>query len=117
MSDKSGHIGKTEGEYNVVQFFSDKLPEGTGGTHEYVRRRVAMGEALMAFKHYTENVAARIGVVDRVIITDGGDSTALEWRADKGYTTDGSAWHSHGVFRPTDGDIKLWNGKEAEDPE
>lgn len=71
------------GEFSVCQFFTD-------GTYEYVRRYVSAEEAVMAFKHYTDNVATKVGgIVERVIITDGGDLTNLEWRAGKGFTYDG----------------------------
>lgn len=70
-------------EFSVCQFFVD-------GTHEYVRRFVSGEEAVKAFKHYTDNVATKLGVVERVIITDGGDCTNLEWVAGKGYSYDGA---------------------------
>ena len=60
------------GEYSVCQFFQDD-------THEYVRRYVDEGEAIRALRHYTDNVATRMGVVKRVIITDGGDCVVVEW--------------------------------------
>lgn len=66
-----------EEKFNVVQFFND-------GTHQYVRRFVSVREAVSAVKHYTQSVAARMGVVTRIIITDGGDCTCLEWEYKKG---------------------------------
>jgi hypothetical protein len=72
------------GEFSVCQFFED-------GTHEYVRRYVDAPEAVRAFKHYTENVASELGIVKRVIITDGGDHINLEWTHGKGITFDGRA--------------------------
>lgn len=66
-------------EYSVCQFLVD-------GTHEYTRRFVSMGEALQAFDHYTNNVASKMGLTDRVIITDGGDSICKEWQYGKGIT-------------------------------
>lgn len=66
-------------EFSVCQFFDD-------GTHEYVRRFVTAEEAVKAARHYTENVAARLGLVPRVIITDGGDCTVFEWVRGKGVT-------------------------------
>ena len=65
------------GEFSVCQFFSD-------GTHEYVRRYVDIEEAATAVKHYTSNVASRLGLTSRVIITDGGDSICFEWQSGKG---------------------------------
>jgi hypothetical protein len=71
-TDDSGRIGETDGEYSVCQFFPD-------GQYEYTRRWVSAEEAVKAFKHYTTCVAARFGVTQRVIITDGGDLTNAEW--------------------------------------
>jgi hypothetical protein len=70
------------GEFSVCQFFDD-------GMYEYVRRWVPAEEAVKAFAHYTSSVAAKTGVVERVIITDGGDFTNLEWVNGKGFTYDG----------------------------
>ena len=58
--------------YSVCQFFPD-------GSYEYTRRYVGLDEAVKAFKHYTRCVAARMGVTERVIITDGGDCIVAEW--------------------------------------
>jgi hypothetical protein len=66
-------------EFSVVQFFTD-------GSYEYVRRGVGAEEAVNAARHYTNNVATRLGVVDRVIITDGGDCVCFEWKKDEGVT-------------------------------
>lgn len=69
--------------YSVCQFF-------TNGTYEYVRQGVSELEAVKAFKHYTDNVATKVGgIVARVIITDGGDDCRLEWVAGKGFSYDG----------------------------
>lgn len=65
------------GEYSVCQFFSD-------GSYEYVRRFVDGEEAIKAFKHYTTSVAARMGLVSRVILTDGLDAVNMEWEQGKG---------------------------------
>jgi hypothetical protein len=74
-----------EAEFSVVQFFSDKAGP-LAGTHEYVRRNVVAEEAIRAAKHYTDNVATNLGVVDRVIVTDGGDYCVFEWKAGEGVT-------------------------------
>lgn len=66
-------------EFSVVQFFSN-------GTYEYVRRFVGAEEAVKAAKHYTESVGARMGMVEKVIITDGGDCTCFQWEHGKGVT-------------------------------
>jgi hypothetical protein len=70
---------KWEGEFSVCQFFED-------GTYEYVRRYVEAKEAVKAFQHYTTNVAVKMGIVKRVIITDGGDCISMEWQYGKGIT-------------------------------
>lgn len=74
---ESGRIGQTSGEFSVCQFF-------VSGDYEYVRRWVSAEEATEAFKHYTNNVATRMGMVTRVIITDGGDCTNAEWKHGEG---------------------------------
>jgi len=79
MSEPSGRIGRTEGEFSVCQFFIDD-------THEYTRRFVSAEEAVQAFSHYTQSVAVKMGLVKRVIITDGGDCITMEWQAGKGPT-------------------------------
>lgn len=66
-------------EFSVCQFFEDE-------SYEYVRRFVSAEEATKAFKFYTDNVAARMGIVRRVIITDSGDCTNMEWQYGKGIT-------------------------------
>jgi hypothetical protein len=66
-------------EFSVCQFFIN-------GTYEYVRRYVGAKEAVEAAAHYTNSVAVRMGIVERVIITDGGDFTVFEWKAGQGVT-------------------------------
>lgn len=65
------------GEFSVCQFFED-------GSYEYVRRNVSAEEAVNVAKIYTSNVAAKLGITRRVIITDGGDFTNFEWRVGDG---------------------------------
>lgn len=72
-------------EFSVAQFYSDKAGP-LSGTHEYVRRYVTAEEAILAARHYTDNVACRMGIIDRVIITDGGDFCVFEWKHGKGVT-------------------------------
>jgi hypothetical protein len=67
------------GEFSVCQFFE-------GGSHEYVRRFVDAEEAVKAAHHYTHNVATTLGMVERVIITDGGDFCCFEWIKGRGIT-------------------------------
>lgn len=66
-------------EFSVCQFFEDD-------TYEYVRRFVPAEEAVRALQHYTSSVAVKLGMVKRVIITDGGDCVCAEWIAGKGIT-------------------------------
>ena len=66
-------------EFSVCQFFLN-------GQYEYVRRFVSAEEAMQAFQHYTTSVGARSGFTTRVIITDGGDNTNMEWKYAKGIT-------------------------------
>lgn len=63
--------------FNVVQFFEDE-------SYEYVRRLVPAEEAVKAARHYTRSVAAQLGMVTRVIITDTGDCTNFMWEFGKG---------------------------------
>lgn len=65
--------------FSVCQFFKD-------GGHEYVRRYVGSQEAVAAFIHYSRSVGAQIGTTVRVIITDGGDLTNMEWKFGEGLT-------------------------------
>jgi hypothetical protein len=66
-------------EFSVYQFFK-------GGGQEKVREFVSGEEAVKAFHHYTNNVASRVGITERVIITDGGDCINMEWIHGKGVT-------------------------------
>jgi hypothetical protein len=65
------------GEFSVCQFFEDE-------TYEYVRRFVDAEEAVKAARHYTDNVAVKMGLTKRVIITDGGDHCVFEWKRGQG---------------------------------
>jgi hypothetical protein len=66
-------------EFSVCQFFED-------GSYEYVRRFVGAEEAVKVARHYTDNVAAKMGITTRVIITDGGDHCVFEWKRGEGVT-------------------------------
>jgi hypothetical protein len=70
----------TVGEFSVCQFFSKDE------SYEYVRRGVSAEEAVDAAAHFTSSVGARMGIIDRVIITDGGDSICFEWKQGEGVT-------------------------------
>ena len=77
-------------EFSVYQWFPD-------GSYERVRSFVSAEDAVSAAMFYTSNVAARIGVTQRVIITDGGDSVTWEWLKDKGvvFPTDEDLCETH----------------------
>jgi hypothetical protein len=66
-------------EFSVCQFFED-------GSYEYVRRFVPIEEAMKAATHYCASVAVTLGIVVRVIITDGGDCICFEWKRGEGIT-------------------------------
>ena len=66
-------------EFSVWQFFSN-------GEYERVREYVSVQEAVRAVRHYTDNVAAKLGITNRVIITDGGDDICFEWKHGEGVT-------------------------------
>lgn len=59
-------------EFSVYQFFPDD-------SSECLCRFVTAKEAVDAAMTYTHNVAARVGITRRVIITDGLDFTVFEW--------------------------------------
>lgn len=65
--------------FSVCQFFENEF-------YEYTRRYVSAEEAVKAFQHYTTSIAAQMGIVRRVIITDGGDCITMEWQYGKGIT-------------------------------
>jgi hypothetical protein len=67
----------SDNEFSVWQFFKD-------GSYEKVRDHVSATDAMEAVRHYTDNVAVRMGITVRVIITDGGDSTCFEWKNGEG---------------------------------
>lgn len=75
----SDHIGGTEGEFSVVQWFPN-------GQYEYVRRWVSAEEASMAFRHYISSVGAKLGTTTEVRVTDGGDCVNMEWIRNMGIT-------------------------------
>jgi hypothetical protein len=65
------------GEFSVCQFFAD-------GSYEYVRRYVNAEEAKEAAITYCSNVAMKVGITNRVIITDGGDMICFEYKRGEG---------------------------------
>jgi hypothetical protein len=85
-------------EFSVIQFFKD-------GSYERVREFVSASEAVTAFDHYTTNVASRMGLTSRVIITDASDCIALEWQHRRGITfgLDNLMGNSHTKEKPSNG--------------
>jgi hypothetical protein len=77
--------------FSVCQFFED-------GTYHYWKRNVGVKEALEAAKHLTTNVASRVGITTRVIITDSDDHIAWEWERGKGIT-----FPKGGTYEPAEG--------------
>jgi hypothetical protein len=69
----------SENEFSVYQFFP-------GGSYERAASFVTAETAVKTAKRLTETVGARLGVVERVIITDGGDDTVFEWKPGEGVT-------------------------------
>lgn len=66
-------------EFSVCQFFVD-------GHYGYLKRFVSSGEAVSLAKRAMKSDNARAGVITRILITDGGDSIAFEWRYGQGVT-------------------------------
>jgi hypothetical protein len=66
-------------QFSVYQFL-------TNGECERVREFVSAKEAVEAAEHYTDSVAAKLGMVERVIITDGDDYCCFEWKRGEGRT-------------------------------
>lgn len=69
-----------DGEFSVSQFFA------LHDAWEYVARFVDAKTAVETAKEYTDRPAALIGIVCRIIITDGGDFTVFEWKFGEGVT-------------------------------
>jgi hypothetical protein len=89
------HIGNTDGEFSVYQFFADD-------SYEYVRRFVSAKEAVETALHYTTSVGAKLGITKRVTITDGLDCTNFEWVFGKGVTFPPSALPTSAVLGAKD---------------
>jgi len=65
--------------FSVTQFFAN-------GEYETVRKHVPLEDAGKAFGHYTTSVGASMGMTNRVIMTDAGDSIVAEWTFEDGIT-------------------------------
>lgn len=67
-----------EGQFSVCTFFE-------GDFYEYDVRWVDEETAVKRVKSITESVGARVmGIVERVIVTDGGDNICVEWKKGEG---------------------------------
>jgi len=76
------HHGRKEPDveyFSVHQFFIN-------GMNERVRDWVPIEEAVAAARHYTSNVAVKMGITTRVIITDSMDRCVFEWKNGEGIT-------------------------------
>ena len=71
----------SDGEFSVYQFFKDESI-----APECVAHHVDVPTAGNKFAHYTQSVGAKLGLVVRVIMTDGGDHTCMEWQHGRGVT-------------------------------
>jgi hypothetical protein len=66
-------------EFSVVIFFPD-------GYYEYVCRYVSAQKAVETAASYTRRPAAQMGIIRRVIVTDGDDHCNFEWKFGEGVT-------------------------------
>src|SRR5262245_47667692 len=66
-------------EYSVYWWYK----EGDQFTES---RFILLDLAMHQVKRLTQGPAARLGMVERVIITDGGDFIVFEWKRDQGIT-------------------------------
>jgi hypothetical protein len=69
----------TQPEYSVYILFPD-------GTYECLDTFVTAEEALKTAHRNVHKPAALIGIISRVIITDGGDHIVFEWKFKEGIT-------------------------------
>jgi len=66
-------------QYSVAIFFRD-------GRYFYAMRWVTGEVAVRGFRRFCEGPQARAGLWHRIIVTDGGDFTNMEWKHGEGYT-------------------------------
>ena len=87
--------------FNVVQFFPD-------GSHEYIQQGLPVEEALRLVCNWIAPTrpAHKLGIIERVIITDMGDITVFEWKKGIGITFPRSAaitaWNTTNGFTGVD---------------
>ena len=66
-------------EFSVYEFYPDEQ-------YTVVKQFVPFREAILAARDCTRKPAVRLGVIRRVIITDGGDCCVFEWKYGEGVT-------------------------------
>src|SRR5262245_31748440 len=66
-------------QFSVAVFYPD-------GRYFYGDRWIDAKTAVRRFKQVCESPLARAGVWARIIVTDGGDFTCMEWKHGEGYT-------------------------------
>jgi len=66
-------------QYSIAVFYPD-------GRYFYGDRQIDAETAVRRFKRACESPLARAGVWARIIVTDGGDFTNMEWKHGEGYT-------------------------------
>lgn len=70
----------TEERFSVCEFYSD-------GSYTYLKPRfISAREAMRMASHSITSVGAQIGIIQRVIVTDGGDCINFEWKYGLGVT-------------------------------
>jgi hypothetical protein len=67
---EAGAVGE---QFAVLLFFHN-------GKHKYARRFVSAQEACRVFEKSIHSVDARLGITDRVVITDSNDCILREWK-------------------------------------
>ena len=63
--------------FSVAEYYPD-------GSWSYALERAPADQAVLTAKGRTETVAAKVGLVTRVIITDSDDTTNFDWRFGQG---------------------------------
>lgn len=66
-----------EEHFNVVLFYHD-------GSYNYLKRWLGPEEALHLFRQAIISIGARLGIIEQVMITDGGDFCNMQWIRGKG---------------------------------
>ena len=64
-------------EFSVVLWFPD-------GSYHYEKRFVSAEEAITTAADFIKRPAAKAGLLDKVMVTDGGDHTNFLWEYGKG---------------------------------